>query len=77
LVHLLSAFDLGLGKKEADGGVRPSGSPLPSVVLEVGDSESLQQLRMDAKCWLEHIPEVRSLLSTLFPLAHKECFRFG
>jgi hypothetical protein len=58
LVYLPSAFDLGPGKKEADGGVRPSGSPLPSVVLEVGDSESLQQLRIDARCWLEHIPEV-------------------
>ena len=55
LLH--SAFDLG-PRKEADGGIRPSGSLLPSVVLEVGDSESLRQLRIDARLWLEHIPQV-------------------
>jgi hypothetical protein len=51
--------------KEADAGVRPtlSNSPLPSVVLEVGDSESLTQLKIDAKLWIEHTEEVSLLLS--------------
>lgn len=61
MVYLPSAFDLGPRKKEADSGVRPSDSPLPSVVLEVGDSESLAQLRIDAKLWLELMPEVTNL----------------
>lgn len=54
---LHSAFRLG-PRKEADSGVRPTDSRLPSVVLEVGDSESLSQLKIDAKLWLEHMPEV-------------------
>jgi hypothetical protein len=47
--------------KQADAGVRPtpSTSSFPSVVLEVGDSESLTQLIIDAKLWIEHVPEVR------------------
>ena len=46
--------------KEADAGVRPtlSDSRLPSVVLEVGDSESLMQLKIDARLWIEHTQEV-------------------
>ena len=62
-----SAFDLG-PRKEADGGIRPSGSLLPSVVLEVGDSESLRQLRMDARLWLERIPQVTISSEYLVPI---------
>ena len=49
------AFVLGQ-RKEADAGVRPtaSDSALPSVVLEVGSLESITQLKIDAKLWLEH-----------------------
>jgi len=57
-VHLPPAFQLGPRKKEPDAGIRPILSRLPSVVLEVGDSESLTQLKIDAKLWLEHMPEV-------------------
>ena len=46
-------------KKQPDGGVRPTGSVYPSVVLEVGSSESLGQLRLDAQLWLEHTNYVR------------------
>lgn len=51
--------------KEADAGVRPtlSGSRLPSIVLEVGDSESITQLKIDAKLWIEHTQEVSLFLS--------------
>lgn len=54
------AFELGRRMKEADAGVRPtaSDSDLPSVVLEVGSSESLTQLKVDAKLWLKHTQEV-------------------
>ena len=54
------AFKLGNRMKEADAGVRPtaSDSDLPSVVLEVGSSESITQLKIDAKHWLEHTQEV-------------------
>jgi len=38
-------------------------------VLEVGDSESLAQLKIDARLWLEHMTEVRQLLP-LLPLTH-------
>ena len=55
---LLPAFQVGPRKKQADSAVRSDLSHLPSVVLEVGDSESLTQLKIDAKLWLEHIPEV-------------------
>ena len=47
-------------KKQPDGGVRPTGSNDPSVVLEVGSSESLGQLRHDAQLWLERTNYVRS-----------------
>jgi hypothetical protein len=55
--------------KEADAGVRPTLSPsrLPSVVLEVGDSESLTQLKIDAKLWIEHTQEVSLFLSCNSP----------
>jgi hypothetical protein len=54
------AFELGQRLKEADAGIRPtaSNSDLPSVVLEVGSSESLSQLKIDAMLWLEHTQEV-------------------
>ena len=49
--HFLpSAFELAEGiMKEPDSGIRPITSSSPTVVLEVGDSESLTQLRYDAK----------------------------
>lgn len=59
------AFELGRRLKEADAGMWPtaSDSDLPSVVLEVGSSESLTQLKIDAKLWLEHTPEVSRFFS--------------
>ena len=54
------AFVFGQRRKEADAGVWPtaSDSALPSVVLEVGSLESIMQLKIDAKLWLEHTQEV-------------------
>jgi len=54
-----TTFDLGTRKKQPDSGVRPSGSDYPSVVLEVGSSESLGQLYIDAQLWLEHTDDVQ------------------
>jgi len=48
------AFTFGSMKKQADGGVRSTGSDYPSMVLDVRSSESLSQLRIDAQLWLEH-----------------------
>ena len=61
------AIHLGPRQKEADAAIGPAPGH-PSVVLEVGDSESLTQLKIDARLWLEQIPEVcfDSLLSSLF-----------
>lgn len=61
------AIHLGPRQKQADAGIGPAPGN-PSVVLEVGDSESLTQLEIDARLWLERIPEVclDSLLSSLF-----------
>ena len=61
--------DLDPKMKEADTGVRPtlSQSRLPSVVLEVGDSESLSQLRVDGRLWIEHTQKVSSFLATHSP----------
>jgi len=61
------AIHLGPRQKQADAGIGPAPGN-PSVVLEVGDSESLTQLKIDARLWLERIPEVclDSLLSSLF-----------
>jgi len=63
----LVAINLGPRQKQADAAIGP-GPGHPSVVLEVGDSESLTQLKIDARLWLERIPEVSldSLLSSLF-----------
>jgi len=65
---LPSAFDLGQRKKQPDSGVRPTGSDYPSVVLEVGSSESLGQLCIDARLWIEHMDDVRFLLLYSHPL---------
>ena len=62
------AFDFGLRKKQIDSGVGFERSTYPSVVLEVGDSESLAQLRIDAKFWLEDLPKVCQFLPWLPPL---------
>ncbi|KAF8227865.1 hypothetical protein L208DRAFT_1424622 [Tricholoma matsutake] len=62
-----TTFQLGLRKKQADAGVRPTTSHLPSIVLEVGDSESLAQLKIDSRLWLEHMHEVSQFL----PLSSK------
>ena len=61
------AIHLGPHQMQADAAIRPAPGN-PTVVLEVGDSESLTQLNIDAKLWLEHIPGVclDSLLSSLF-----------
>ena len=63
LITLLPpAFQLGSNrrKKQADACVEPSPNPSgnPSVVLEVGSSESLTQLKIDARLWIEHMNEV-------------------
>jgi hypothetical protein len=66
-------FELAEGiMKEPDSGVRPMTSLLPTVILEVGDSDSLTQLRIDAKLWLEseYMHGVTTLSEFLFP-AHK------
>jgi hypothetical protein len=42
-------------KLEPDGGIGPSTSKYPSIVLEVGDTASLTQLEFDASLWLEHL----------------------
>jgi len=57
-----TTFQVGLRKKQADSAVRSVLSHLPSVVLEVGDSESLTHLKIDAKLWLEHMPEVQLVI---------------
>ncbi|KAF5384186.1 hypothetical protein D9615_003258 [Tricholomella constricta] len=73
-----TTFQLGPRKKQADAAVRPtvSDSRLPSVVLEVGSSESLTQLEIDAKLWLEHTQEVRLVMLIFIdpPLAPNPTF---
>ncbi|KAF8817097.1 hypothetical protein BYT27DRAFT_7219332 [Phlegmacium glaucopus] len=61
LLAIALLLNLGRRMKEADAGVWPtaSNSDLPSVVLEVGSLESLMQLKIDVKLWLEHTQEVR------------------
>ena len=61
------AIHLGSCQKQADAGIGPVPGKA-SIVLEVGDSESMTQLKIDALLWLEQIPEVclDSLLSFLF-----------
>ena len=60
--RLPPAFNIGWSgprRKQPDGGVCPTGFDYPSVVLEVGSSESLSQLCIDAQLWLEHTNYVR------------------
>jgi hypothetical protein len=59
-----TTFQLGSRKKQADAGVEPDPNPsgLPSIVLEVGSSESLTQLKIDARLWLEHVPEIQLVI---------------
>jgi len=67
-----TTIDLGPRKKQADASIEPLTLPsCPSVVLEVGTSESLTQLRIDARLWLEHIPLVQLVILLLIdpPLA--------
>jgi hypothetical protein len=68
-----TTFQVGLNRKEADSSIRPIAamSRFPSVVLEVGDSESLAQLKIDARLWIEHVAEVNLviLLSISPPIA--------
>ena len=56
----LLAYQLGRRKKQADATVRPtaSASIFPSVVVEVGCSESIGQLRIDMGLWIEDCHEV-------------------
>lgn len=70
------AFQLGSRKKQADAGVRPTTSHLPSIVLKVGDSESLAQLKIDSRLWLEHMHEVSQFLPLLL-LTHQNLFRYS
>lgn len=73
---LLPAFQLGLRKKQADVSVVPYPNPsgCPSIVLEVGSSESLGQLKIDAHRWLEDMPEVCHLRPTFFLCCHSPDF---
>lgn len=63
-MYLLSspAQQLGSRKKEADDGIRPLSSLNPSILFEVGSSETSKQLRIDAKLWVEHLPEVQLVM---------------
>jgi hypothetical protein len=65
-------------KKQADAGFEPDPNPSghPSIVLEVGSSESLTQLKIDARLWLEHMHEVSQFLP-LLPLTHWTFFRYN
>ena len=74
---LCPAFQLGPRKKQADAGIRPTAdlSHSPSIVLEVGDSESLTQLKIDAKLWLEHMPEVSHI--SLLQYTHRNFIRYN
>jgi len=58
------AFDFKPGKKQPDSGLGHFGSRYLSIVLEVGDSDSLAQLEIDAKFWLEGPPQVCPFLPT-------------
>jgi len=70
LTYLPQVYQVDRNKrKQADAGVRLTSSLPPSVVFEVGDSESLRQLRVDARLWLEDFPQVTHFLfCPSFPL---------
>jgi hypothetical protein len=59
LIYLSLAYQLGQFRKEADAGIQPNDSNFPSIIVEVGDSESLGLLKFDAHCWLENMHDVR------------------
>ena len=72
LLHLtgliiLLAYQLIEGRrKEGDTCIVPAGSLSPSVVVEVGCSETITQLQGDAKRWLEsELLDVRHFYFTL------------
>jgi hypothetical protein len=50
---VLLVYQLQGGRKQGDTCIVPDGSDSPSIVVEAGHSESLRQLRIDAKRWLE------------------------
>jgi len=56
-----TTFQLGSRKKQADASVEPDPNPsgLPSIVLEV---ESLTQLKIDARLWIETVPEIQLVI---------------
>jgi hypothetical protein len=60
---LLPAIQLKSRQKQADASIAPYPNPpgCPSIVLEVGSSESLTQLKIDARLWIEDMPEVSHL----------------
>ena len=66
LIFFLPGQQLGQRKKEPDSGIVPISSNRPSIVIEIGSSESLTQLKIDAQLWLEHMSEVSKLRSLLF-----------
>jgi len=69
-------FTLSPGKKEADTSIRPRGTYPPIVVVEVGDSESLGQMRTDARLWLEStILNVRQLYFLVVVIAQNNILR--
>jgi hypothetical protein len=72
------AFQLGPRKKQADSGVEPDPNPSgrPSIVLEAGSSESLTQLKIDMRLWLEHVPEVSQFLP-LLPLTYQNFLSYS
>jgi len=76
VVYLFPAFQVGLKKKQADACILPDQSDYPSIVLEVGDSECLGQLKIDAKLWIEHVPEVCQSYHLLPPTSWN-FFRFS
>jgi hypothetical protein len=77
----LPAHQIGPGdlRKETDNCIYPRGSDSPSVVIEVGDSESLRQLHIDARRWLESTSvnvSLSFLLTVCFSL-HRDIPRFN
>jgi len=67
-----TSFRVGPGWKQADASFGPTKFGFPSIVLEVGDSESLSQLKIDARLWLEH-PDIHHEL----PPTHQNFFRYS
>jgi hypothetical protein len=53
LIDPCLAFSLGPRKKKAANSICPYGLKTPTIIVEVGNSENLQQLQIDAQQWLE------------------------